>query len=315
MGVFRTRRIAARLAQRRPMWPILRMRKYSHAAFISFALCIAATAVQPQRPPVFTVDQIKSYPFPNQLTAATSGSRIAWTFNESGRRNVWVAEGPDWRARRITSYETDDGQELTSISIGGDGKLVVYVRGGDHGSNWEGPSPNPTSNPVAPKVEIWSLPFSGCAAGRCEPKLLGDGDDPELSPRGDRVAFLKERQIWIVPADGSSPAKKLFSANGSLNSPQWSPDGTRLAFVSNRGDHAFIGVFTSDSTPIVWVAPTTSRDASPRWSPDGRRIAFVRQPGSGGAPDSILVRSRRRWALLTADAKTGESRQIWDAAD
>jgi dipeptidyl aminopeptidase/acylaminoacyl peptidase len=297
------------------MWPILHMRKCSHAAFISFALCIAATAVQPQRPPVFTVDQIKSYPFPNELTAATSASRIAWTFNESGRRNVWVAEGPDWRARRITSYETDDGQELTSISIGGDGKLVVYVRGGDHGSNWEGPSPNPTSNPVAPKVEIWSLPFSGCAAGRCEPKLLGDGDDPELSPRGDRVAFLKERQIWIVPADGSSPAKKLFSANGSLNSPQWSPDGTRLAFVSNRGDHAFIGVFTSDSTPIAWVAPTTSRDASPRWSPDGRRIVFVRQPGSGGAPDSILVRSRRRWALWTADAKTGEARQIWDAPD
>ena len=44
-------------------------------------------------------------------------SRIAWAFNESGRRNVWVAEGPGWKARQLTNYPVDDGQELTSISI------------------------------------------------------------------------------------------------------------------------------------------------------------------------------------------------------
>src|SRR5437867_2549185 len=63
----------------------------------------------------FTVDQIKSYPFPTELTAAATGSRIAWAFNERGLRNVWVAEGPDFRARRLTNYNTDDGQELSSL--------------------------------------------------------------------------------------------------------------------------------------------------------------------------------------------------------
>src|SRR5690349_11920107 len=85
----------------------------------------------------FTVEQIKSYPFPNELTASKTGARIAWAFNERGARNVWVAEGPDFKARKLTHYDIDDGQELSSLAISNDGKFVIYVRGGDHGANWE----------------------------------------------------------------------------------------------------------------------------------------------------------------------------------
>ena len=287
------------------------MPKYLRIALA--ALSFSAASAYAQQPGGFTVQQIKSYPFPNELTASSSGSRIAWAFNESGRRNVWVAEGPEWKARQLTNYAVDDGQELTSIAISADGKFVVYVRGGEHSANWEGPPPNPTSNPVAPKVQIWSIPFAPCASAQCEPKMLAEADEPELSPKGDRVAFVKDRQIWSVPTDGSSAAKKLFSANGALDNPQWSPDGSRLAFVSSRGDHSFIGVYTNDSTSILWIAPSTSRDASPRWSPDGARIAFVRAPGSGGAPDSLLVRRDRKWAIWSADANTGQAKMLWNA--
>ncbi|HEY8410917.1 MAG TPA: hypothetical protein VIK76_05930, partial [Pyrinomonadaceae bacterium] len=255
----------------------------------------------------FTVEQIKSYPFPNELTAAATGSRIAWAFNERGARNVWVAEGPDFKARKLTNYAADDGQELTSLSISSDGKFVIYVRGGDHGSNWESSSGvNPAMTPSQTRVQIWSIPFAGG-----EPKMLSEGDEPVISPKSDRVVFLKERAIWSVPVDGSSPAKRFFYARGEADSPRWSPDGTRLAFVSGRGDHSFIGIYTNDSTPIVYLAPSTSRDSSPRWSPDGKRIAFVRRPGTGGPPEAVLEQRPQAWSIWTADATSGEGRELW----
>jgi len=48
----------------------------------------------------FTLDQIKSYPFPNELTGSSETSRIAWAFDEEGKRNIYVAEGPSYIARR-----------------------------------------------------------------------------------------------------------------------------------------------------------------------------------------------------------------------
>ncbi len=255
----------------------------------------------------FTMEQIKSYPFPNELTAAGTGSRIAWAFNERGLRNVWVAEGPDFKARRLTNYTVDEGQELTSVSISDDGKYVVYVRGGDHGSNFDSSAPvNPGLSTTQTRVQIWSVPFAGG-----EPKMIGDGDEPVISPKSDRIAFVKERAIWTVPIDGSNAAKRLFFARGECGSPEWSPDGSRLAFVSSRGDHWFIGVYTNDSTPIVYLSPSTSRDSSPRWSPDGKRIAFVRRPGTGGAPEPILEQRPQAWSIWTADAATGEGNQLW----
>jgi dipeptidyl aminopeptidase/acylaminoacyl peptidase len=294
---------------------------FGRASRIALAAATAATfagssmpvAAQTAEPASFTIKQITSYPFPSDLTAASSGSRIAWVFNESGVRNVYVAEGPAFEPHKLTDYTADDGQELTNLSISADGKWVVYTRGGDHDANWAaegGLAPDPTSSPVQPHIEIWAAPFAGGAS-----KLLAQGDAPVISPKSDRVAYERDGQIFIVPIDGSVAGRRLFFTRGTSREPVWSPDGNRLAFISNRGDHSFIGVFASETEPLLWLAPSTSRDVMPQWSPDGTHIAFVRLRGAGGAPDSLLALHPNPWQIWTADARTGEGRMIWKSPE
>jgi len=251
----------------------------------------------------------KKYPFPTGLTASSTGARIAWTMDEEGRRNIYVAEGPDFAPRKITDFNKDDGQEITSISITADGNRVVFVRGGDHGANWEGGQPvNPAFDTEPFKVQVASVPFAGG-----EVKYLSEGDQPTINPDGKTVAFIKSSQAWIVPADGSAAAKNAFTTRGNTGSLQWSPDGRRLLFVSTRTDHSIIGIYTPGSSTLKWIAPSFSRDESPKWSGDGSRIVFIRRPGTGGAPDSMLVNRHSPWSLYLADTITGLPKLLWKA--
>jgi len=260
----------------------------------------------------FTLEQALGIPYPLELKASRSGARIAWIADRKGVRNVWTAEAPEWKARRATRSTADDGQELTQLEFSDDGRTLFYVRGGSHDANWPSPGgfePNPALAASRPKVEIFAVPFEGG-----EPTLLAEGDAPAISPRGDRVAFVKEHQAWSVPLSGGK-AEPLFSCRGEVGSLAWSADGKRLAFVSDRGDHAFIGIFASEKEPIRFLAPTTAIDSGPVWSPDGARIAFVRQPGRGGAPETLLDLHPEPWGIWTADVATGAARAVWQSPE
>ena len=274
----------------------------------------------------FTLDQVLSYPFPDNLVAAPKSATIAWTFNERGARNIYIAEAPDFTARRITPYTEDEGQELTGLSFSPDGNMIVYVRGGDHGANWPADGnlmPNPSSSPTQPKMQLWAISTlsnrPGASGGSAaQPTLLGDGDEPVISPSGTRVAFVRDHRIWIAPLGGSKPAEAAFFAKGSSESPAWSPDGRRLAFVSNRDDHSFIGIFTDATQPVRYLAPSTSRDSTPVWSPDGREIAFVRQPGRGGVPKPLLLQQPAPWAIRVSevsDTSDTSGTDVWKSGE
>ncbi len=275
-------------------------------AAIGLVLAACPSAAAAQTSP-FTLEQVMSAPFATNLAAAATGERLAWTLNERGRRNVWVAEGPQFTARRLTNYLSDDGQELNAVQLSPDGSRVVFMRGGDFSANFDDALPvNPTGALFPAKTEIWSVPFSGGT-----PVALGEGESPVISPKGDVVVFTRARQLWMVPIDGSKPPVRLFDQRGDASDPQFSPDGTRLAFVSGRGDHAFIGIYTNAQRPVQYIAPSTNRDWAPRWSPDGRSLVFARRAGAGGPPPPNSDIQPAPWSLWVADVASGVATLRW----
>ncbi|WP_332767839.1 prolyl oligopeptidase family serine peptidase [Phenylobacterium sp.] len=251
--------------------------------------------------------------------AAPGGRQFAWTTNERGRRNIWVAApgAGGYGARQITNFSKDDGLDLGELNWVPGGSEIIYTRGGTLTGGFLGGAdrnPNPTSLAAgASPQEIWAVSLSSGTSRR-----LAEGRSPLVSPRGDLVAYVFGGQIWVVDLAGGKP-RKLLHDNGSPG-PQtpglppamaWSPDGARLAFVSQRGDHAFIGVYALDNERLTWLAPSLDTDSNPTWSPDGARVAFMRTAGGGGVFPA--PRTGIPWSVIVADARTGEGKAVWRA--
>jgi dipeptidyl aminopeptidase/acylaminoacyl peptidase len=255
-----------------------------------------------------TLEELMSVPFPENLTAAKTADRVAWTFNQEGKRNIWVAEAPSFAARRLTPYLEDDGQPISDVNFSVDANAIVYVRG--EGKNTAGQFPNPTSDPAGTEQTVWSIAWSGGA-----PRKVDAGDSPKVSAKG-LIAYVRDGQIWIAPLDGGEKPKQLI-VRGQNHSAQWSSDGSQLVFVSTRGDHSFIGVYDVDAKTVRFLAPSVDTDSDPVWSLDGKRIAFVRCPAEPrDTPAGYFLQpdKPRPWAIWIAEASSRSAREIWHSS-
>jgi len=109
--------------------------------------------------------------------------------------------------------------------------------------------------------------------------------DPQLSPDGTTVAFVKKEpatdheyvaSIHLLELDGEEP--RQFTRGSDMDtSPCWSPTGERLAFLRARDE---------DNQPQLWLIPRTGGEACQlthgiggasqiTWCPDDTHIAFV----------------------------------------
>ena len=262
----------------------------------------------------FTVEQVMSSPFPDNLTAAARVPRVAWVFDARGVRNAWIADAPGFAARQVTHYSADDGMALASLRLTPDGRTVVYSRGSE--LNEVGDVANPTSNVARPNQQVWAVDVD-----KGEPRYLGDLDcaregceDVELSPDGATAVWAARGQLWVAPVSGAAPAHQLAFVRGENDSPKWSPDGSEIAFVSHRGDHSFIAIYNFGQESIHYLAPSVDRDSLPRWSADGKQIAFVRTHGLEERLPLLQIRPNP-WAIYVADAASGEARAIWHSSE
>jgi dipeptidyl aminopeptidase/acylaminoacyl peptidase len=272
------------------------------------AVLVLASLTAPAQAAGPALEQILAAPFPTELLASPAGGKLAWVMNVRGVRNLWVAEPPAYQGRQITRFDKDDGQAIGGLEWTPDAKAIFYVRGS--GPNRQGEAPNPTSDPAGAEQAVWRVNLDGG-----EPVKIGLGSAVAVSPKGDGFALVRGGKVFWGALDGKGELAPLFQARGTARQLRWAPDGNKLAFVSDRGDHAFLGLYDKSAKSLRWISPSVDEDHEPAWSADGSRVAFLRIPASAGTTIFHSALAGQPWSILVADVATGTAKTVWRARE
>ena len=253
-----------------------------------------------------TLENVMSSWFPSQLTLHPTQDRAAWVFNDEGKRNIWIADGPGFtRPRQVTQYQQDDGQGIGNLLFRRDGSELFYTRGGS--PNRGGEVPNPVSFGEWPKREIWVVKEGE------EPQKIHEGNSPVLAPNDEYLVFIHKGEVWLKVLDRDSAATPLFKTRGGISQLRWAPNSDKLAFTSSRGDHRFIGVFDFSKKEIDYLSPSVDHDSNPVWSTNGNELIWMREPNEKTRLPFMPRRSALPWSIVKANVNSGKAEVLWTA--
>jgi dipeptidyl aminopeptidase/acylaminoacyl peptidase len=113
--------------------------------------------------------------------------------------------------------------------------------------------------------------------------------DPQISPDGSRVAFVRitvndkkegyNTSIWSVPVTGGEEPHQLTKGNHD-SAPRWSPDGKYLLFLratekNGKPKETQLALLPMDGGDSFVFTDLPKGANNPVWSPDGKTIAFT----------------------------------------
>jgi len=161
------------------------------------------------------------------------------------------------------------------------------------------------------------------------PLKIGVGSDPQISPDGREVAFIRDsggyaylKGLWAIPASGGKPRLLTLTysyANGGVDYG-WAPDSRHMVVEYERG-------FLRDPENLIYLLDTANRSqkllasttinkvpefdySSVTFSPDSQSLVYAANRGGSETPEYPSD-------LYVADLKSGRTRQLTlgDATD
>jgi len=156
--------------------------------------------------------------------------------------------------------------------------------------------------------------------------------DPQISPDGARVAFVKvsvnekkdgyDTSIWSVSARGDESPRRMTDGKHD-SSPRFSPDGKWLVFVRSPEPAAGAGAGPGAggaasrlAGPQLYLLPMGGGESwkltdvprgagGPIWSPDSKWIAF----SNDANPEDLAKQKKGKSSAEKSDNKTGDDKK------
>lgn len=160
--------------------------------------------------------------------------------------------------------------------------------------------------------QLFTMPLGGGPATQ----LTASGkavSDPQWSPDGRRLAFVRGDEIWVIERDG----ERLTRVDGhpaGIAHPRWAPDGLRIAFLSRRRGWSQVWVIDAPvprrGRPAKSPRPPEARAVTAsgtdidafEWAPDGLRLAVYGEGGPHPSTGLVSIVDVDRGTLETVSA-------------